>query len=601
MNTEHFDIKKIDKSKHTTSWGMISFFTSTYILILFLQANGLFNTIANGILAQLLVIISILLVTLCGRTGFIVGLLLNGLNLISIFIALFIEHITEAYTGLVVNLFTIISISIIGVLTSRNTRQYANVVKQKQEMAALNEEISASEEELRQQHKKLLKYYKIIKENEEKLNHLAYFDTLTELPNRKMILDRLDLLVRLSSKISSPFAVVFIDLDNFKKINDTLGHHSGDLLILSVASRLNSLVHPSDLLGRLGGDEFALVIQQNLSEEETLAYVEKLRNSLEKVFLVEESEILIRASFGISMFPKDGTSRIDLIKCADTAMYKAKEMGKNGICFFREEMQSEILRKIDFEKKLISAFNNEEFFLVFQPQFVISSGKLRGFEALIRWQSPDWGMMSPLKFMPLVEEMGLIVPLGEWILRTACQKFKHMVDHHQIEDAIISVNISVAQLEAPDFVPMVSHILQECGLKANCLEIEITESVLIKSFEHAIQILKQLKALGILIALDDFGTGYSSLRYLQLLPIDTLKIDKSFVDNIDNPDENKQIVGSIISLVQRIGVSVVAEGVESETQLDYLRSAHCDNVQGFLLGHPLNDIEVEAFFAQYSG
>ena len=205
-----------------------------------------------------------------------------------------------------------------------------------------------------------------------------------------------------------------------------------------------------------------------------------------------------------------------------------------------------------------------------------------------------------MEFIPLVEEMGLIVPMGEWILRTACQKFRHMLDQYQISDAVISVNISVVQFKDPEFVQMLGRTLQESGLKPNCLEIEITESVLIKSFEQAIQILNQLKDIGVRIALDDFGTGYSSLRYLQLLPIDTLKIDKSFVDTIDNPDENKQIFDSIISLVHRIGVSVVAEGVESESQLDYLRHADCDYVQGFLLGQPLKDSEVQAFFERYS-
>lgn len=594
----YLDKKVQEEGKRSGYWGKIIICIVFYTAIMILQASANLPVSINGILSQLEAIISVFLAVNFIRTGFFVGLFLNIINVIAILLAVSLLHNTTAITGLIVALFTMVSISIITILNSRSARQFAEVIKQKEEMIALTEEIIASEEELRQQNDQLSEYYQLIKKNDEKLNYLAYFDTLTELPNRKMILDRLELLVNLSQKNISPFAVVFIDLDNFKKINDTVGHHLGDLLIISVASRLNNLVCKSDLFGRLGGDEFALIIQQNLKDEDILQYVENLRECLEESFNVERYEFYISASFGISIYPQDGSNPDELIKYADIAMYKAKETGKNGIYFFRKEMRDEILQKIDFEKKLVAALHNEEFFLVFQPQYIVDTNDLRGFEALVRWQSPDFGILGPMKFIPLAEEMRLIVQIGEWILRTACRMFKEMLDQYHLE-AVISVNISSIQFDDPFFVKMVKNILKECGLQARYLELEITESILIQSLDQTIRILNELKEMGVRIALDDFGTGYSSLRYLQLLPIDTLKIDKSFVDNINHLDEKKQIIGSIISLVHQMDILVVAEGVESEVQLNYLVKENCDCIQGFLLGRPLNNIELQIFFDKY--
>lgn len=575
----------------------IKFTTCTLAYLVFM---GLMTHLAipipiKGILAQFEVLISIFLALNFARKGYFTGIGLNILNLVMVLFSVMYGGISNAVTGLVVIVFTIISISIIAALMNRNTRQYEEVVKQKEELLVLNREILASEEELRQQNNELQKSYQIIKSGEEKLNFLAYFDPLTELPNRKMILDRLELLVSLSRQNHSSFAVVFIDLDDFKKINDTMGHHMGDALIVSVASRLCCRLNKRDLLGRLGGDEFALIIQQDIKNEAILEYVDTLRQCLEEKFVIEGHELFIRASFGIARFPDDGLIPDELIRSADTAMYRVKETGKNGVYFFHREMLDAVLRKLEFEKKISQALQNGEFFLAFQPQFDIRDNSLRGFEALSRWQSPDLGLLSPYKFIPIAEETRLIIPLGQWILSTACRTFKNLMDRYHRDDLILSVNISAIQFDNVNFVSMLERTLNESGLPGKNLELEITESIMINSLDHTRQIINELKSMGVKIALDDFGTGYSSLRYLQLLPIDTLKIDKTFVDSIREPVGDVQLIGAIISLVHQLNIFVVAEGVETESQLVYLKEKGCDGVQGFLLGRPLVEPDLFAF------
>jgi diguanylate cyclase (GGDEF)-like protein len=552
----------------------------------------------KGIIAQFEVLLSIYLALDFSKKGFWAGIILNIGNIILIVLTVILVKNTNAVTGLVVNVFTILSICIIRTLMSRNERQFKEVTRQKEQLLHLNKEILASEEELKIQNKELQDSYQIIKDGEEKLNFLAFYDTLTGLPNRKMIMDRLDLLVNLSRHNELSFFVVFIDLDDFKKINDSVGHSMGDALIGSVASRLSQLIHENDILGRLGGDEFALIIQQDLKDEDILQYVETLRRSLEEKFCIENHELNIKASFGISKYPRDGINPNELIRCADTAMYKAKETGKNGVYFFQRDMLNEILNRIDFENHMRKALENEEFFLVFQPQYNMDGGTLRGFETLIRWQSPDYGLITPMKFIPIAEDTRLIIPLGQWILSTACRKIAEMVKRYQLPDIILSVNISAIQIDDPGFIGMLKATLEESCLPARNLELEITESVMIKSLEHTRQILTELKTMGVRIALDDFGTGYSSLRYLQLLPIDTLKIDKSFVDNISENEKNKQVIGAIISLVHQMDIIVVAEGVENELQLTYLRDEKCDGIQGFLLAKPLSVQELGNYLEQ---
>ncbi len=549
----------------------------------------------KGIIAQFEVLLSIYMALSFSKKGFWAGVLLNTANILLIVLTIILAENSGAVTGIVVNVFTILSIWIVSILMSRNEKHISEVIQQKEQLLHLNKEILESEQELKRQNNELQVSYQIIKNGEEKLNYLAFYDTLTKLPNRKMIMDRLELLVNLSRHNALSFFVVFIDLDDFKKINDSLGHSMGDALIVAVASRLRKLVHENDILGRLGGDEFALIIQQDLKDEDVLQYVETLRRSLEQKFRIETHDLAINASFGISKYPRDGIDPNELIRSADTAMYRAKETGKNGVYFFQRDMLNEILTRIDFENHMKKAIENDEFFLVYQPQYNLDGGTLRGFETLIRWQSTAYGLVTPLKFIPVAEDTRLIIPLGKWILLTACKRIVELMEKYQLPDIVLSVNISAIQIEDPDFIFMLKSVLELSGLPPRNLELEITESVMIKSLERTRQILNDLKTMGVMIALDDFGTGYSSLRYLQLLPIDTLKIDKSFIDNISENERNKQVIGAIISLVHQMGIIVVAEGVENDVQLNYLREEKCDGIQGFLLGKPLSSLELVDF------
>ena len=276
-----------------------------------------------------------------------------------------------------------------------------------------------AKEALSSKNKTLVEYNNLMMENEKKLNHLAFFDELTDLPNRKMIISRLNYLIERATYNTTDLAVVFIDLDNFKRVNDTMGHYSGDLLLQSATSRMKTLINSNDMLGRLGGDEFALIIQQPLSEDEIFVYLESLKDVIEQPFTIEKNKFTITASFGFAVFPEDGNNSIDLLKCADTAMYKAKERGKNSIVRFSKEMNEEITKRMEFENKMMSAIQKDEMFLVFQPQYN-SDKSLRGFETLVRWDSPELGVVNPLEFIPIAEETKFIIPLGEWILKTAC-------------------------------------------------------------------------------------------------------------------------------------------------------------------------------------
>lgn len=564
----------------------ICFCLILYLAIIVIQSEGFTFQSISGIMAQFQVIISTYMTVSVKKIGYIFAVACNILQSVIVTQVVVFGGNISAAPGIFVPICTIVTISIISFFIRRLNIELREVTDQKEELCALYEEISATEEEIRNQNSRLTEYNTIMEEKEEKLNYLAFIDVLTELPNRKMFINRLDLLVMLSANKREKFVVVFIDLDNFKRINDSRGHHIGDLLLQATALRLQALIHKEDMLGRLGGDEFALIIQRKLKEAEILEYVESLRTVLMDSFIIENTEFSISASFGISIYPQDGIDSSELLKCADTAMYKAKDNGKNAAQFFNKEMKEEFLKKIEFEKRLRSSLQNKEIFLVFQPQYSSDSKQLRGFEALARWRSPELGFVSPTDFIPVAEETRYIIPLGEWILRETCKMIQHIQEEYHV-DVVISVNISLVQINDPSFVQMVNNVLEETKCSGKHLEFEVTESVFISSVEYVVGVFVELKKMGIRIALDDFGTGYSSLSYLQKLPIDTLKIDKSFIDSINVIASNKQIVGSIISLVHKMEISVIAEGVETEQQLDYLIEEDCDSIQGFLWGKPL--------------
>ncbi len=568
-----------------------------YAVIIIIETRITTDNTITGILAQFQVMISVYLVVSAVKNGYIIGVSINVIQFLLVARNVFSRGNISSAPGMILPICTIITITIIYVFSRRLNQKYEEIKEQKEELVTLYEELAITEGELFNQNKQLLEYNQDMKENEEKLNYLAFFDVLTELPNRKMIINRLDILITLSMEKKMKFAMIFIDLDNFKRINDSMGHHAGDLLLQEVALRLKAVIHPDDMLGRLGGDEFALIIQRQLEEDEIVTYLESLRKEILKKFYIEKTELTISASFGISVYPRDGDNSTDLLKCSDTAMYKVKEDGKNGVQFFNKEMKDRIFMRMELEKRLLESIENDELYLVYQPQYRSDTKKLRGFETLIRWNSPELGFVSPVTFIPVAEETKFINQMGRWILRTACKKFKELQDKYHF-NAILSVNISAVQIMEPSFVHMIIGILNETGVHPYNLEIEITESIFISSMDYVIDVLNQLKNIGINIALDDFGTGYSSLSYLQMLPIDTLKIDKVFIDSIIGQGKDKHIVGPIISLVHQMDISVVAEGVEDTTQLDYLREHNCDCIQGYIWGKPLNEDELNKLLYQ---
>jgi len=423
---------------------------------------------------------------------------------------------------------------------------------------------------------------------------MAYYDSLTGLPNRKMILETIEMQIESSKFNKTKFYVVYIDVDAFKKVNDTMGHHVGDDFLVFVAKNLKGLINKKDVLGRLGGDEFALIIRRDIEKSEVKAEVERIKNVFQIPFIIRNIEIILTASFGVSVYPEDGGNVGKLLKNADMSMYKAKDLGKNNIQFFDRVMLDAFMEDTRLENLLLKAMENKEFFLVFQPQYDSDVKKIRGFEALLRWNSKELGMISPIKFIPKAEETRFIIPLGNWVLRTACEKYKEFKKIYN-EDFIMSVNISMIQLNEENFTIDVKKILEETKMNPSDLELEITESVATEIMDNVTSKLKELKELGVRVALDDFGTGYSSLSHLKSLPIDILKIDKSFIDDINEEMQGVHIVKDIISLVHNLRIKIVVEGIEQTSQLNVLKKYGCDFVQGFLLSFPLNEKDVFEF------
>ena len=430
---------------------------------------------------------------------------------------------------------------------------------------------------------------------EDKIYHLAYFDALTGLPNRR----RLELLLAEKSILDQASgALLFIDLDNFKLINDSSGHACGDALIADVARQLAMAVGSSHILARIGGDEFIVVLTNTNRQAFIQAYAQRLINLFNTPFSCQGHQYYLSASIGIAFFPKDGTGLDDLLRKADTALHVAKATGRSAYRFFEQSMQDSVLEKIALENRLRAAVKNkEQFHMRYQPQVDAQTGRLVGMEALMRWCCPERGMISPLHFIPVAEETGIINELGDWGLRTACRFCREL--HDAGHDSLsVSVNVSVKQLSLDNFVESVAAVLVETGLPPSALELEITESVLIQAFETNVAKLEALRAMGIRTALDDFGTGYSSLTYLQQLPIHTLKIDQSFISRIHHEQSTRTITATIISLAQQLGISVVAEGVETEEQRELLVSFGCNTIQGYSVSQPLISSDFRQWLAK---
>ncbi len=429
------------------------------------------------------------------------------------------------------------------------------------------------------------------KQSEAKINYLAYHDTLTGLPNRVSFEERLVEAVAHANAQRESLAVMFLSLDRFKKFNDTLGHLIGDQLLKSVAERLNLTLREEHRVARFGSDEFAVLLTRIAGAEDAARRATNFQNVLNAPFLVEGHELYVTSSIGIGLYPDDGTDAQGLLKSAGSALYRAKQLGGSSYQFYTADMNERALARLALENQLRWALERKEFVVYYQPQVNIDTGKIMGMEALVRWQHPELGLVSPAEFIPLAEDTGLIMPIGEWVLRTACAQTR-VWQNCGFKNLHVAVNLSPRQFQQPDLLQLIERALKETGLDPASLELEVTESSVMKNAESAINTLRELRDMGIRISIDDFGSGYSSLSYLKHLPIDVLKIDQSFVRDMTSDPKDAAIAMAIIQLAHSLQLQVKAEGVETEEQLRFLRLLRCDEMQGYLFCKPL---AVEAF------
>jgi len=433
---------------------------------------------------------------------------------------------------------------------------------------------------------------------EERIRHMAHHDELTSLPNRSLIRDRLDQAIHHAERRARSVAVAFIDLDGFKLVNDGLGHNAGDELLKVVGERMARCVRREDTLGRFGGDEFVVILADQSNDPLSLTPIlEKIRQAVNEPVLVEGQEVQVSCSMGVVMYPRDGTDPNTLMMNADAAMYRAKELGNNNFQFYTREMNASVEEKLVLLEGLRGALEEGQFHLLYQPKVDLRSGLILGVEALIRWQHPEHGLVSPLRFIGLAEESGLIVAIGEWVLQTACRQNKAWQDAG-LAPIIVSVNVSPRQFEEKRLVDRVAQALRESGLAPGALELEVTESLIMRDLAQSVGKMRELEAMGISLSIDDFGTGYSSLSALKSFPISSLKIDKSFVSELaDNPDD-QAIAMAVISLGHKLNLRVIAEGVETEQQCSFLRDNDCDEMQGYLFSRPVAAPQIQAMLTE---
>jgi diguanylate cyclase (GGDEF)-like protein len=563
------EIKKIKISDYINNKILISFnifyIFSAVFLILSNSANlsslKFSAATIRGIIVQLQIILLLSLTIKYALKGFVSALILNVFSIFSVLTLMIVGSSISFLPALIAYLTVLIIL-------------YLIFVYQREISLKINQ----------------------LKKEKKKLHYMAYYDNLTEIANREMLIERLDYLSSMSEAEKINYKLIFIDFKNFKKINDSWGYETGDYILQEIAFRLQKIVDENDLSARLGGDEFAVVVQRELEAEELKRYIRKIKRELERTYKYDQKEITLSSNFGISAYPEDGQNSKEMIRSADIAIYKAKQSLNKEIEFFAKNMEKDVIAGVQMEDSLKRAVKNEEFHLVFQPQYKIDGEKLRGFETLIRWHSPEQGTISPARFIPAAEKTGLIKEIGEWVIRTSIRKFKLLEEKFK-EIPVLSINISVVQLTDPGFVAAVKKIIDEEKIKGFKLEFEITESLFISDQEYVIDVLYKLKELGISIAMDDFGTGYASLSYLQHIPLDVIKIDKAFIDLISqNPASEKMMVPPIIEMAQQWGIKVVAEGVETVEQLHYLEDHNCDYLQGFLLNKPLSEYQISKVF-----
>jgi len=419
-----------------------------------------------------------------------------------------------------------------------------------------------------------------------KMSYLAQHDSLTDLPNRTLFSDRLSQALALAQRQKTKLAVLFLDIDHFKHINDSLGHAIGDCLLQSIVQRLLACVRNSDTVSRQGGDEFVILFSEVAQPQDAVVGANKILQALSTPYLIEQHDLHVTVSIGIATYPDDGTEAEGLMKNADLAMYSAKESGRNNYKFFKPEMNARAVERQFIENGLRQAIERQEFVLHYQPKINLETGAIIGAEALMRWHHPQRGLVSPAQFIPVAEECGFIVPIGKWGLRETCWQTRAWQDEG-LPPLRVAFNISAVELRNKDFIGNVQAIMTETGLDPRYLELELTETFLIENSESTATVLQALKDMGIQLSLDDFGTGYSSLSYLKRFPIDTLKIDQSFVCDLTTDSDDASIISAVISMGKNLHMGVIAEGVETKEQLAFLREEHCPEGQGYYFSRPV--------------
>ncbi len=445
----------------------------------------------------------------------------------------------------------------------------------------------------------LVRKWELAREVKGRLHQLAFYDALTGLPNRAMLSERLNQTLKHARKKKSRVSLLFIDMDNFKLINDSLGHGFGDKLLKGISKRIVSCLRASDTVSRwtaarLGGDEFIVVLSEITSEDVATIIAQRIADSVSQPMKIDGHQIMVTLSIGIAIYPQDGQTGEDLLKNADLAMYAAKRNSQNTIAYYQESMNMRAVKRLALESSLRQALKNNEFFLHYQPQLDIRTGEISGMEALLRWNNPVLGQVPPLEFIEVTEELGLIVDIGTWVLRTACAQTRVWRDQG-LPVPRIAVNVSIKQFNTPGFIDTVKQILAETELEPRVLEIEITETLFGENDSNLEQIVRELKKMQISIAIDDFGTGYTGVNRFRKIQVDHLKIDRSFVSEIESSTSAQNLIKGIVALAKCLNLDVISEGIETFAQMDFLRSIDCQQIQGYLYSKPLTAKEAEAF------